>query len=78
VAKEPNFIAYGRRSNDGGWLVEHLSLQDAREQLGHDVHSTITTDRNAAFEDFGAGNYRIAANGPCAGRGATVPDWVNW
>jgi hypothetical protein len=75
VAKEPNFIAYGRRTSS---TTEHVNLQDAREQLGHDVHSTITTDRNAAFEDFGAGSYRIAANGPCAGRGATVPDWVNW
>jgi hypothetical protein len=75
VAGTTDFIAYGLRSSSA---TDHNNLTEAQSGMGHDASSVVTTNHATAFEDFGAGNYRIAANGPCAGRGATVPDWVNW
>jgi hypothetical protein len=75
VVGTTDFIAYGLRRSSG---TDHNNLTEARSGMGHDASSVVTTNHATAFEDFGAGNYRIAANGPCAGRGATVPDWVNW
>jgi hypothetical protein len=75
VAATTDFIAYGLRRSSG---TDHNNLTEAASRMGHDTSSVVTTNRATAFEDFGAGNYRIAQNGPCAGHGATVPDWVNW
>ncbi len=77
VTPVEDFLAYGRRRRtDSGTDLTHLTLAQARERLGFDVASDRVDDPSAVFEDFAAGNYRVRSDGPCAGRGAEVPDWA--
>lgn len=77
VTPVADFIAYGRRSQVSGapLRVEVLGLDQARTSLGYDLSSDRVGDPAEVFEGFAAGDYRIRATGPCAGRGASVPPW---
>ncbi len=77
VTDTPDFLLYGRRySTDSGRQLDHLTLDEARTRLGHDVESDVANTASA-FVNFDGGDYRIADDGPCAGRGAPVPEWAS-
>jgi hypothetical protein len=78
VTDVPDFIAYGRRNEvtTGNWVLEHLSLDEARSTLGHELASDRADDPTTVFEGFAAGDYGVSASGPCAGRGAAIPPWA--
>jgi hypothetical protein len=48
---------------------------DARALMGHELESDLVADVGQVFEDYASCDFRIV-DGPCAGRGATLPAWA--
>ncbi len=73
VTDVTDFIAYGRRHDTG---LDHLTLDEARARLGHELNSDIVGNTAEVFVDPTRGDYSSAEGGACAGRGAVVPAWA--
>ncbi len=77
ITPNHDFLAYGRRFDPGtGTELTHLSLEDARTRLSYELTSDVVDSLEEALVEPTTGDYRVRVDGPCAGRGATPPDWA--